>query len=107
MVLGHLSLERFASLDQMGRFKVMKKPTSIPVRISEIGTVFFIAGLIVLIGTLNTRDMKYVQRPDGTKRLECVAAEPTWFEYAITSTGLAMILGSGSYMIYRKIKGNS
>lgn len=82
----------------------MKKPTSIPERVLEFGVGFFIAGFIVLIGTLNTREMKYVQRTDGTKRLECVAAEPTWLDYGLTATGLAMILGSGSYMAYRKVK---
>jgi hypothetical protein len=84
----------------------MKKPTSITERVLGFGVVFFIAGFIVLIGTFNTRGMKYVQRPDGTKQIECVAAEPTWLDYGLTATGLAMILGSGSYMIYRKVKGS-
>lgn len=82
----------------------MKKPTSIPKLVLTVGIIFSFFGSTLMSASNHVRR---IPQPDGTIKHVIELTNGNKLCLLIAWTGLAMILGSGSYMAYRKIRGNS
>lgn len=80
----------------------MKKPTSIPKLVLIVGVILFNIGLMFMDFMAHP---KRISQPDGTSKLVWVVGEHNDFYCSLAVLGFSMILSSGSYMVYRKVKG--
>lgn len=79
-----------------------KKPTSIPKLVLIVGILFIVFGSMLMT---TTKHLRRVPQPDGTIKNVIKETDGNKACALMSVTGLVMILVSGSYMVYRKVKG--
>lgn len=78
-----------------------KKPNSIPNLFLIVGVIFLIFGSMLMT---TSKHLRRVPQADGTIKNVIEETDGNKACALMSVTGLAMILGSGSYMVYRKVK---